>query len=167
MDNTLAARMYALFLRSEKSTSDGLVLGPKGPLDGCRWRNRIHLCLPFALHLMELQWTEQSTQGSTSPVLRQDDSRLAPQDQEPSSFGQRNSSSDHRVPLSLASLSALELKQGHFGCSKLTRKEVKETRDNGGREGGNKRREKGVLAALAGWLVLPLSFFLPLLSLCF
>jgi hypothetical protein len=32
---------------------------------------------------------------------------------------------------------------------------------------GNKRREKGVLAALAGWLVLPLSFFftpsLPLL----
>ena len=36
MDNTLAARMYALFLRSEKSTSDGLVLGPKGPLDGCR-----------------------------------------------------------------------------------------------------------------------------------
>lgn len=62
---------------------------------------------------------------------------------------------------SLASLSALELKQGHFGCSKLTRKEVKETRDNGGREGGNKRREKGVLAALAGWLVLPLSFFYP------
>jgi hypothetical protein len=45
----------------------------QGPLDACGCRNRIHLCLPFALHLIELQWAEQSTQGSTSSVLRQDD----------------------------------------------------------------------------------------------